>query len=303
MRAVWATLVFLCLAFLCLALSSLKPGPGVAQPTAPLDAIVARARIVWIPGGWFVRGSDDVDIRYATGLCLRQSGQLFPGLCSPEKFMEEGPRRRVWVSRFGIDRMEVTHASYERCMLHNACAPPRVPAGDRRISRADHPVSGVTWDEAVSYCRFRGGRLPTEAEWERAARGHDARRFPWGRHYNSRLSNHGRFDGRPYEEDGFRYAAPVGSYIDGASPFGLLDMAGNVWEWTRDLYGPEAYPVSPDVDPRGPEVGGERIVRGGSWRSPPYTLRVAYRDRLPQVESTQDLGFRCAYARGTRDRH
>lgn len=271
-------------------LSEALPQPG---PDGGLS--LARPEVVWIPGGWFFRGSDRDDVDYALWLCLEDWRGLAPEACPEELFIEEAPQQRVWISAFGMDRTEVTHAAWRRCVVANRCPPPRVSDADERLAAADYPVVGVTWAEAAGYCEFAGGRLPTESEWERGARGIDRRRFPWGRHYNPALANHGRAPRRTDTADGYGFAAPVGSYPAAASPFGLVDMAGNAWEWTADRWAPDAYLDGDRVDPRGPATGGERIVRGGSWRFPAYALRVTNRARLGEGDSWPDVGFRCAY--------
>lgn len=271
---------------------------GFTTPPAPdaeHRASVAREDRVWIASGWFDQGSSPRDIGYALELCLRTRVGPLPGACQEDMFLDELPSRRTWVSAYGIDRYEVTHARYRRCVLAGACAPSRIPDDDPRVGRPEHPVAGITWSEARAFCSFAGGRLPTEAEWERAARGSGERRFPWGRQYNPRLANHGQPGRRTDGIDGHRHASPVGTYRDGRSPYGLFDAAGNVWEWTADLYDPEAYALEGRIDPRGPASGGERVIRGGSWRSPPHTLRVTWRDSLGQGFSAPDLGVRCAY--------
>lgn len=252
--------------------------------------------VVWISGAWFPRGSTPEDVAYAEALCARDlPAETVRRRCPPARFESEMPAGRVWVSSFGIDRTEVTVAAWERCVLANRCPPSRVPVADPRVSTPAHPVAGVRWSEARDYCRFAGGRLPTEAEWERAARGLSSRRrWPWGRFYHPRLANHGgglREDG----VDGFRYAAPVGSFPDGASPHGLLDMAGNVWEWTEDRFDPESH-ASGRVDPVGAASGAERVLRGGSWQSDAVALRVTARVGVPEGLASVDVGFRCAYS-------
>lgn len=277
------------------------------QPPPDQRLVVQRPDVVWIPGDWFLRGSDEEDIDFAVELCRAGEGEGLPGGCPAELFIVEAPQERIWISTYGIDRTEVTHAAWRRCVAANACPPSRVNAANevaaRRLGLPAHPVSGVTWDEARTFCEWVGGRLPTEAEWERAARGHDGRHFPWGNVYNPRLANHGgpahdprllRF-GRPDGQDGFRYAAPVGSYPDAVSPYGLVDMAGNVWEWTADLYDPEAYIDAVRVDPQGAREGGQRVVRGGSWFEPAFALRTTHRAAVAQGDAAPDLGFRCAY--------
>jgi formylglycine-generating enzyme required for sulfatase activity len=267
---------------------------------SPVELRVGPRPIVWIPDGRFVRGSGVSDLRYALTLCVITSDVLaVESLCRDEIFLEETPARMITLRGYGIDRTEVTQAAYRGCVEASRCPPPRVSASDARIGGAEHPVAGVTFHEAALYCDFVGGRLPTEAEWERAARGDGAahRRFPWGRPYNARLANHGKGGERPDGIDGFRYAAPVGSFPDGRSPFGLDDMAGNVWEWTADRFVAGGYAEGPTVDPRGGDASGERVVRGGSWRSSPITLRVTHRVPVPETLTAPDLGFRCAYDR------
>lgn len=294
--------------------------PAGLEPTPELRLTVGAAATVWIPGGWFTRGSDLDEARRARQDCalslpsagVEQMQLLLPRLCPDELFVAEltpragtdiGPPRRVFVTAFGVDRTEVTQAAYRRCVVANVCPPPELSDADARVSAPDHPVAGVRWSDARAYCAWVGGRLPTEAEWERAARGHDTRRFPWGQFDNPRLSNHGRFDLRfgpaPDGVDGYREAAPVGSFPDGRSPFGLLDMAGNVWEWTEDAFEIEAYGEGPVVDPPGPPSSGFRVVRGGSWRFPSVFSRVTQRYRHPEGSAGQDVGFRCAYDRET----
>jgi formylglycine-generating enzyme len=268
--------------------------PGLV-PTSVERLVAQSPPVVWVPGGWFVRGSDAHDLRQALVLCLFRRDAVFPGGCAEDDFADERPARRIWVSAFGMDRTEVSHAQWRRCMRAGACPPPRLSEADPRVSAPRHPVAGITWEEAGQYCRWRGGRLPTEAEWERAARGDTGRQFPWGNRYNDRLANHGRTGERPDGVDGYRHAAPVDGFASGASPFGLLQMAGNVWEWTADLYHPDAYASGPRVDPPGPADGVGRVVRGGSWRSAPHMLRVAYRMHRLEDHAFADVGLRCAY--------
>ena len=176
-----------------------------------------------------------------------------------------------------------------------------------RSDRPDHPINCIDWELAAAYCAWRGGRLPTEAEWEYAARGSDDRVYPWGNEAPDvkRLNLCGRecaalaarelhdewkpmYDG----DDGWATTAPVGSYPDGASPFGVLDMAGNVWEWTDDWHGP--YPATAQVDPRGPATGTSRVSRGAGWASRgPTRARGADRNWLDPKSRDCDLGFRC----------
>jgi formylglycine-generating enzyme required for sulfatase activity len=249
--------------------------------------------VILVRGGAFLMGSDDADIAAAVTLCRAQAEDA--SLCQPDLFADEQPRHLVYVSAFRIDRTEVAQGDYQRCVQQGLCPPPRVGALDPRLAEAGQPVVGVTAVEAENFCRTLGGRLPTEAEWERAARGSGARRFPWGQQWNSRVVNHGSAGNQSELLDGYEFAAPVGAFADGRSAYGLLNMAGNVWELTSDRYDPSYYAHSPAVDPGGAEQGEDAVIRGGSWRSPAVTQRVTQRASLKRIDSRADVGFRCAY--------
>jgi sulfatase modifying factor 1 len=273
-----------------LAASGLLGQLGEARPLA-----LEPPAIVWLSAGEFVMGASDHEIVYAVDLCLTERAlpirSLAPstdGACAARRFIIEAPARRVWTGAYGIDRTEVTHEAWRRCVRAGRCPPSRIDGEDPRLASPRMPVTGVTWDEAAEYCRFAGGRLPTEAEWERAARGSRRHRFPWGRYYNARLANHGRSPEGPDDGDGFALAAPVGSFPDGASAHGLLDAAGNAWEWTASAPRPED--LGPGADP-----SVHRVLRGGSWAQPAEALRVTHRFWLPTVEHRSDVGLRCAY--------
>jgi sulfatase modifying factor 1 len=283
------------------ALLFLGGAPIAPEPTPPASVSqavrISLPSVVWIPDGRYTRGSTDVDVAYAVSLCQDGvSAAQAQILCHPESFHDETPTQRVYVGAFGLDRTEVTVAAYRRCVRAGRCTPSTISAEDERLSQPQHPVTGVTFGQAVRYCAFVDGRLPTEAEWERAARGSDGRRFPWGDHYNDRLAN---FGGARASEvlDGYRYAAPVGSYPDGASPYGILDLAGNALEWTADLHASDTYATSSAVNPRGARSGGQRVIRGGSWGWPAFAHRTTHRSLLGEGYSSPDLGFRCAYDR------
>jgi len=217
----------------------------------------------------------------------------------------EGPPRRVYVSEFAIDRVEVTVAAYRACVRGGGCAPTPLAASDPRFLRPELPMTSVTWGEASAYCAWRGARLPSEAEWERAARGTDGRVWPWGNALKATALNHGRFAGpddpsgdfaaliRPDASDGAAFLSPVGSHPDGLSPDGLYDMAGNALEWTSDFYRPEPPQASSTVNPRGPDAGALRTLRGGSWRQPPFFARTTYREATQPETRSAEIGFRC----------
>jgi sulfatase modifying factor 1 len=261
--------------------------PAVAQDRIALDG----GRVAWIAGGAFTMGASDADLAYAVSLCeadLEVEVSTFdPEGCLNERFVIEAPTRRVSIRTFGLDRTEVTNAAYRRCVLAGRCAPSSAREAGV-LAEPDHPVVGVRWTDAVHFCQFVGGRLPTEAEWEKAARGDDdTRRFPWGNVYDTHLANHGRAPLRTDPLDGFLETAPVGSFPGGASPYGILDLAGNVWEWTHDV------PVLPPEF--GVDLSASRVLRGGSYTQSITTLRVTARSWATLDAATSDVGFRCAY--------
>jgi formylglycine-generating enzyme required for sulfatase activity len=276
---------------------------------APRDAAAARGVIVLrvapagrvrIPGGSFIMGSTTADMLRAVQLCKREVLGIEcdqPGLANA--FRAEGRAHEVRLSSFFIDRTEVTVASYMRCVVTGPCARPGFAAGDARFDQPSFPVTHVRWEDAQAHCAWAGGRLPTEAEWEYAARGATSREYPWGAFYNPHLANHGSFSPGDFTDatDGFVGLAPVGSFPDGATPLGLLDMAGNAAEWVDEVFvDPDeegyTYPAGPAVDPRPTRTGPIHIARGGSYLSGAAFLRPAARAHAAAREST--VGFRCA---------
>ena len=206
-------------------------------------------------------------------------------------YADELPVHTVTLDAFWIDKTEVTIGLYDLCVQAGACQPPR-----RRTSNAiddyygnpkyaDYPVINVSWIDAQSYCTWAGRRLPSEAEWEKAARGTDGRLHPWGN--NAPEKNLASF-GNNIED-----ISKTGSYPDGASPYGVLDMAGNVWEWTADWYGQDYYSQSPDRNPPGPESGTKRVLRGGSWHYDASGIRSTYRLAKDPTFSSYEIGIRC----------
>lgn len=283
-----------------------RPRPTARRAACP-------AGMVPIPGGEFWMGSAD-------GVGLD----------------DERPRHRVQLSPYCIDRTEVTVAAYRACVDNGACPAATTDnyytnevqdeASRRtrsvlnefcnwnRSNAANHPINCITWAHADAYCRFRGGRLPTEAEWEFAARGTDERRYPWGgaapdaRRLNvcgAECARYAREHGINHDqlhagEDGWVGTAPVGSFPQGASPYGALDLAGNVSEWVADWWS-ASYPSSAGTvrDPSGPDTGDHRVGRGSSWVTNNEELaRASHRMQWLRPTATSSfLGFRCARSR------
>lgn len=202
---------------------------------------------------------------------------------------DERPVHRVVVSTFWIDKYEVTAAAYQACVDAGACAAAGRFAGCNggRADRTNHPINCVNWSQARDYCAWADKRLPTEGEWEKAARGLDGRRFPWGNEIPGRdLMNYGNIVGD---------TTPVGSYPDGVSYYGVHDMGGNVHEWTADYYASDYYAVSPAQDPTGPATGTLRVVRGASWKVgvPLEALTATVRQAFLPTTVDNTAGLRC----------
>jgi formylglycine-generating enzyme len=283
--------------------------PARAAPSSA-DVLVLRTpgtEAVLLRSATFIMGSTDADVAHALSLCQREVGG---DDCREEIFANELTAHEVLLSDFWMDRTEVTVARYRQCVAAGRCVEPPYGSGASRFDRPELPVVLVTWHDAAAFCTWAGGRLPTEAEWERAARGVAGRRYPWGNVHNRHLSNHGhglllfdrsfpvkpglRVDAWDHEQaDGHLELAPVGSYPDGRTPDGIDDLAGNVEEWVADFYAPEYAPAS-HVDPRGPDAGDERVVRGGSYLHGRPWMRGASRDRDPPHVRRIRRGFRCA---------
>jgi formylglycine-generating enzyme required for sulfatase activity len=272
--------------------------------------------------------------QFTTGTDLRSDMILIPGgeflMGSPDdglSFDDERPQRNVYLFSFHIDRHEVTNARYKQFVDATGYQSPRHPTSKLTLwdqstplpGSEQHPVVNVSWAEAVAYCRWQGKRLPTEAEWEKAARGADGRRYPWGSEWGIAKANSASYwAGRTIEfQNGEEWKAfwvtgegmrlsrerglngevltlPVGTFPEGASPYGVLDMAGNASEWVQDWYEPYSYLNAPLSDPQGPNGQLLKVVRGGSWLKPARNIRASDRDYAFPADRASGIGFRCA---------
>jgi formylglycine-generating enzyme required for sulfatase activity len=252
-----------------------------------------------------------------------EAGGFLLGNASTERRVppEEKPQRRITLSAFRIDRFEVTNSRYRtfldaiRSIHPGTCHDFELPGKDHtpevkwwadpEWNAPEKPVIGVDWYDAYAYCAWAGKRLPTEAEWEKAARGTDGRKYPWGDEFPASIlvGNFADEAAKRLEptwtvignyDDGFAHTAPVGTFPGGASPYGAEDMAGNVWEWVNDYFYELTYQTGPAENPQGPSSGALRTLRGGSWDSTPDLIRITKRHRHYATYRGISFGFRCA---------
>ncbi len=247
---------------------TVTPEPGANAITKTLGK--DESEMVFIPAGSFLMGSDD-----DTALSASK------------------PSHQVILKGYWIDRFEVSNAQFTKCVQSGYCYMPRDVSSSTRTDYftntryADYPVIHVDWNQAYAYCAWAGKRLPTEAEWEKAARGTDGRLYPWGNEMPDELPMQVNLFG-----DGD--TAPVDSFPQGVSPYGVYNMEGNVWEWTADQYDPYYYGKSPSENPKSVTGGNEYSIRGYSWAYPFKRYEVSARNSSYILNHTYDLGFRCA---------
>ncbi len=234
--------------------SQVQPEPGQTPPGG----------MAYVPAGKFLMGSD-----------LYQR--------------DERPARPVKLGAFYIDITEVTYGEYMRCVRKRKCRRPRFGKAAGRgfpRPRSNWPVVGINWKGAESYCRWKNKRLPTEAEWEKAARGNTGNPYPWGNMVDCKHAN--------YVRCGIKHPVEVGSYPKGKSPYGALDMAGNAQEWVADWYQPGYYKNAPQTDPKGPDSSKKKVLRGGSYDYVWSAVRTSYRFADFPGNHDNGYGFRCA---------
>jgi formylglycine-generating enzyme required for sulfatase activity len=248
-----------------------NPTPAPTSTLVPLELAgpQAGARMLWLDGGLLV---------------YVPPGEFSMGQPSGQ----DNPLHKVFLDGYWIGQTEVTNRMYTLCVVSGVCTPPASGAKLPNYTDPDiedHPVVAVTWEQAQDYCQWMGGSLPSEAQWEKAARGPQPNPYPWGQAAPScdLLNFEGCLGG----------TSNVTNYLAGQSGYGHLDMAGNVSEWTADWYSPDYYQESPTSDPRGPQTGTQRSVRGSSFESGPAQVASAMRSSLAPDGHAADLGFRC----------
>ena len=232
-------------------------------------------------------GSDRVNEADGATLVYVPEGEFLMGSNDEFAWESEKPEHLVYLDAYWIYLHEVTNDKFRLCVEDNVCKEPRDVTAFESSSYGDHPVVFVNWYDAETYCEWAGGRLPTEAEWEKAARGTDGRMYPWGD--ESPDCNLANF------LDCYGGSSPVGFYPDGASPYGALDMVGNALEWVSDWYDENYYRFSPYNNPTGPATGTTRVFRGGeayTFSGRPIRITSRY-FTSPESSYSLDLGFRC----------
>ncbi len=236
-------------------------------PPAPHVDIIGKdgAPMVLVPAGEFIMGSEKGD-------------------------EDEAPAHRVSLNAYYIDKFEVTNGRFAKYVEAIQSEPPwGFTDKETPVIHAERPVRWVNWMDAMGYCLWLGKRLPTEAEWEKAARGTDERTYPWGN--DPPTSVHAVYG---LKEGGAESVSVIGNHHMGQSPYGVQDLAGNLYEWVMDWYADNFYTNSPAINPRGPGEGTAKVQRGGSYINTPYRLRSSFRTKGDPTEQDPNVGFRCA---------
>tara|TARA_Y100001936_G_scaffold253226_1_gene316602 strand:- start:515 stop:1447 length:933 start_codon:yes stop_codon:yes gene_type:complete len=247
--------------------------------------------MVLIPPGEFIMGSDP-EIGYDMCKENKYDLQINNSPCDKNWYLREAPAHKVFLDAFYIDKYEVTQEKYKTVSGKNPS----------EFKGFNHPVENINWSEANQYCKSIGKRLPTEAEWEKAAKGGSETIFAWGNKMESGKANYtkGYFPASEENDiteglgDGYKFTAPVGTYPPNG--FGLFDMSGNVMEWVQDWIEHNYYAFSPRKNPKGPRTGRKKGLRGGSYHDLPVHIRLAWRDGYNPTGRYNSFGFRCAFS-------
>ena len=302
------------------------PEPGGAQEDLPLaiqnDA--GQPAIEAIPEPMLGVGSSTINEKDGAVMVYVPAGQFLMGSEDEDALDDEQPERMVYVDAFWVYQTEVTNTQFADFVAETGYQTHAEEKGNSSIlveniwieepganwleptgigssifDKGNHPVVHVSWNDANVYCQWAGGRLPTEAEWEKAARSSDGRKYPWGNNeVTGERANYCDINcplnfADTRQDDGYAFTAPVGNYLAGQSDYGALDMSGNVLEWVADWYEEDYYSKAPDRNPTGPEQGFLRVLRGGSWNNREGSLRVTSRNANRPDYSISFIGFRC----------
>jgi formylglycine-generating enzyme required for sulfatase activity len=256
-----------------------------AEPPPEAEEPVEAEGMIYIPEGPFLMGSTSSDVGSIQAACSAADAG-----CRVAQFEDEKPQRQVTLDGFYIDRTEVTVADFKAFTAATGYQTTSETKGDPvqytwrafdTPDRQNHPVRWMSWHDANDYCQWAGKRLPTEAEWEKAARGTEGVTYPWGNAWDAT---------RVPQTD----TAPVDAFLDGASPYDVLGMSGGVWEWVADWYDPTYYQYGPSINPTGPDQTRDKVLRGGAFGNASWKLRTAYRHFGGAKGYAHDHGFRCA---------
>ncbi|MBK9309066.1 MAG: SUMF1/EgtB/PvdO family nonheme iron enzyme [Nitrospira sp.] len=246
-------------------------GIDAASGEEPLQEEPIQEEMVVISAGPFIRGTNDGGF-------------------------DEQPQRTIFLDAFSIDRYEVTNHQYQQFVTATGHRKPGLPSryakSGSKVRGVNQPVVYVSWEDASEYCRWRGKRLPTEAEWEKAMRGADGRLWPWGNREQPDGANWARV------QDGHEVSARVGTFVTDTSPYGVMDGAGNVIEWVDDWYNETYYKESPERNPMSPEHGTYRVLRGGGHTTTGLDIRITSRSKMMPDFRDETIGFRCASSKG-----
>jgi formylglycine-generating enzyme required for sulfatase activity len=240
---------------------------GELDPSQVSREEPVREEMVSIPAGAFIRGTDHGGF-------------------------DEQPQRTLALDAFAIDRYEVTNFQYQQFVVatgHRKSGPPaRYAKNISKMQGINQPVVYVSWEDAEAYCHWKGKRLPTEAEWEKAMRGTDGRLWPWGNVEQPNGANWARV------QDGHDVSAPVGTVLTDKSPYGVMDGAGNVMEWVADWYAESYFTEAPELNPPSPDHGVFRVLRGGGYATTGADIRITSRSKMVSDFRDETIGFRCA---------
>ncbi|RKU13041.1 hypothetical protein C6501_09960 [Candidatus Poribacteria bacterium] len=281
---------YVCLTILIFFLSVWK-GVITAELSSAAKKTLATIEWVAIPEGEFIMGSTPQEAEAAY-----RDAKLRSSLLEKHSFDAEVPQHSVYLSAYQISRHEITNAQYRAFIEATGCPPPRGAQGEEtwkneNFNADTQPIVGVTWFDAQAFAEWIGGSLPTEAQWERAARGTDGRTYPWGSE-PPKARHHANFARR------YNRPTPIGQFPHGTSPNGIADLAGNVWEWCLDEYNPSFYQQNSEDVRQNPlnlrfrDVLRARVIRGGAWNMGSAFLRSSLRFKSYPLDSTHTIGFR-----------